>query len=324
MTSREPEGIKLDRFRIDRCLGRGSFGTVYEAYDRERKATVALKALRVADPAVLYRFKQEFRNLTNLSHVNLVRLYELMSQGDQWFFTMELVHGVDFLAYVRNDSGYNGSRAEDSTGTGSTTGRFDVQFQETQKPPVSPLPFDSLSLERLRPALRQLAEGVCSLHRSGVLHRDIKPSNILVTTEGRVVLVDFGLAKPLADRDASMDIVGTPQYMSPEQASAQPVSEASDWYSVGVVLYKALTGTAPFEGDMFRMLTEKRTVEPPPPSALTREVPPDLDSLCGDLLRLDPGARPPGNVVLGRLAATEIPTAAAEQASESRFFVGRN
>jgi hypothetical protein len=149
-----------DRFLLERLLGYGGFGVVYEAYDRHREMPVALKRVRRSDPAQLYLIKREFRSLVGVAHPNMVRLYELFSEGATYFFTMELLAGVNFVRYVRDP----GSRS-----------LFDLQ--------------------RLREALAQLVEGVEALHRLGMLHRDIKPGNVMVTSEGRVVLLDFGLVK---------------------------------------------------------------------------------------------------------------------------------
>jgi len=125
--------------------------------------------------------------------------------------------------------------------------------------PASRRPFDE---ERLRRALRQVVSGVAALHGAGKLHRDIKPSNVLVTPEGRVVMLDFGLVTELdatgAGGDRSLSLVGTPAYMSPEQGSRVPVSEKSDWYSVGVMLYEALTGRHPFTGTFVEMMSALR------------------------------------------------------------------
>src|SRR5262249_15947586 len=146
----------------------------------------------------LYRLKQEFRSLADVTHPNLVTLHELFSVGEQWFFTMELIHRVSFLKYVRSEAGAGpessteleveeeepGEDAVDypSEGppTSSAAGRRDSSHERT--PPLAEL------FDRLRTALCQLAEGVCALHDAGKLHRDIKPSNVLVTPQGRVVL----------------------------------------------------------------------------------------------------------------------------------------
>ncbi|HMV67349.1 MAG TPA: serine/threonine-protein kinase, partial [Myxococcota bacterium] len=167
------------RFLVRRRLGAGGFGVVYEALDRERDATVALKALRRRDWRSISGFKNEFRSLVETLHPNLVQLYELHAEDDAWFFTMELVDGVDLLSYVRPGGG----------------------------------PCDE---PRLRAALGQLAAGLSFLHRAGKLHRDLKPSNVMVTDAGRVVIVDFGLVHDIEDLEPDGLVCGTPAYMAPE------------------------------------------------------------------------------------------------------------
>ncbi len=241
-----------ERYRVRRCIGTGAVGAVYEAFDAEREAVVALKKLRHFSPATLYLFKQEFRTLADVHHPNLVRLYELFATEDRdVFFTMELVHGVDLVAYVR--------------------------------------PEGVLDVDRLRPAMRQLVEGVEAIHAAGKLHRDIKPSNVMMTAEGRAVLLDFGVAIELAragdeDLEAEQPIVGTASYMAPEQASGAPLSPASDWYGVGAVLFEALVGSPPFLGSVADVLKMKRQVAASLPSACAEGLPPDLDALCGALM----------------------------------------
>ncbi|HZN94768.1 MAG TPA: AAA family ATPase, partial [Myxococcales bacterium] len=182
-------------------------------------------------------------------------------------------------------------------------------------------------LGRLRSALGQLAEGLLVLHGAGKVHRDVKPSNVLVDLQGRVVLLDFGLA--IESRGSGgEDLVGTPVYMAPEQAALRAVGPAADWYAVGAMLYEALAGRLPFIGTLSEILADKQVKEPPPPGAF-RPAPPDLESLAMDLLRLDPAARPTGTEVLRRLEGEAGAQAAARAAgaallaAPSSVFVGR-
>ena len=159
--------------------------------------------------------------------------------------------------------------------------------------------------ERLRPALRQLATGLAAIHGAGKLHRDVKPTNVLVATDGRVVLLDFGLAGDVQSddvrRSTQLDVTGTVAYMAPEQAMGEPSSAASDWYAVGVMLYEALTGRLPFSGGAIDILRSKVEREPPAPRDVEASAPQDLSSLATDLLRREPGQRPTGAEILRRL-----------------------
>ncbi|MCB1058080.1 MAG: serine/threonine protein kinase, partial [Acidobacteria bacterium] len=246
---REFEGT--ERFRVQRKLGSGTTGAVYEVYDRQRQSIVALKVLRQVDPAALYRFKQEFRALADVSHRNLVQLYELLSDGEHWFFTMELVRGRTWTEYLRGTDPTGESPSDDRTPTlirledsGEITPESTLSPEEelAQEVGESGLPCPP---EQLRDALRQLAHGLDALHGAGKLHRDLKPSNVLVRRDGRLVLLDLGLVRDLVSQriyeSLNDDIVGTPAFMSPEQAAGLRVDEASDWYSVGVMLYEILT-----------------------------------------------------------------------------------
>jgi serine/threonine protein kinase len=322
--------VTAARFEIVRRLGEGGMGVVYEALDRERGARVALKKLRNFSAEALVRFKNEFRALQDLHHPNLVHLGELISEGDDWLFTMELVEGCDFLEYVRR-----GAR-EDSPSTASPTTKLaaiDVPASAagsdaTVSGPVhrapsfapdEPTGFDE---QRLRDSLRQVAEGLHALHEAGLVHRDVKPSNIRVTPEGRVIVLDFGLvaesgrARPSAtirldkgDREAQgdewadLEITGTPAYMAPEQVTDESLEPSTDWYAVGVLLYEALTGSVPFRGPALYVLQRKLNADAVPARRMAPGVPPDLDDLCTALLRRDPRARPTGDDVLRRLSA---------------------
>ena len=155
---------------------------------------------------------------------------------------------------------------------------------------------------RLRTVLGQLAEGVDALHKAGKLHRDIKPPNVLVTADGRVVLLDFGLTADLRSVDTERQVVGTVGHMSPEQAGGEAVSTASDWYSVGVMLYEAMTGQLPFMGSQAEILAAKQKKTAPSPDGLVEDLPPDLLRLCVALLERDPTKRPTGREVVARLS----------------------
>src|SRR5262249_32093184 len=158
---------------------------------------------------------------------------ELFSDEGDWFFTMELLDGVDFFDYVR--PGLARSYDASSADTIVTLPPVMESGARTMRVSAGSL----LNEARLRTALRQLALGLHALHEANKVHRDIKPSNILVTERGRVVLLDFGLATELEGREhkSEVDIVGTVEYMAPEQAAARQVGPPADWYSIGVVLF---------------------------------------------------------------------------------------
>jgi serine/threonine protein kinase len=333
------EFSSTDRFVIERRLGAGGMGVVYQAYDRQRNDHVALKTFRDLDPAAIYYIKQEFRTLADVSHPNLVSLYELISEGEQLFFTMQLLQGVDFLSYVWSsgpaaDVASDGERSSSVAGDAETVayvprgGTHDPsRLTNLERPVLGPrLRFN---LDRLRGALKQLVEGVCALHHAGKVHRDIKPSNIFVTQDHRVVLLDFGLATELAaqaDETAGPHgVIGTALYMSPEQAAGMPATSASDWYCVGVVLYQALTGRLPFSGTNSRVLGKKQVSDPRPPKEFAPGIPEDLNALCVDLLSRNPAGRPTGEQVRRRTG--NLPPDPAESTGIARGgtvpFVGR-
>ena len=238
---------------------------------RERNERVALKTLREFDALGLNRFKQEFRSLSEILHPQLIPLYELVGEGDQWFFTMELVErATNLLAALR------GQMADDPTPDPSTnaptlaggplsdTRTDSLEGAGREAPPSTPAPLSpraSAPVEygRIRQVFRKLAEGVSALHDAGKLHRDLKPSNVLVDADGRVVILDFGLVANLSDaapdagvapsglpisrqvyQSTDRSLTGTIAFMSPEQAARESLTPASDW---SLVRRHAVSGT---------------------------------------------------------------------------------
>ena len=255
---------------------------MYEAHDRETDKVVALKALTRTEAAHISRFKNEFRSLADVSHPNLISLYEFMSDGQYWFFTMELVQGVNFLEYVR--PGYRARRSQssmsstlqrssmNSDGSGLTPADYEAETQHLDPSRANSiderpervsidtrLSRTPLDLERLHSALRQLAEGLHGLHETGKLHRDIKPSNVLVTKEGRVVILDFGLVAEVAGKGMheSVNLAGTPDYMSPEQG-ANFRFRARVIVTALVYALSGAGGRLPFSGKFFEVMRTSR------------------------------------------------------------------
>jgi hypothetical protein len=284
------------RFQLKRMLGEGSMGVVYQARDRRLDDDVALKLLKPIGGQRLVMFKREFRALQGIHHVNLVGLRELLEDDGRYFFTMELVHGKGFLEYV----------------SGEPAG-------------AEPVPCtDAGAQRRLRAALVALADGLAALHGAGKVHRDVKPGNVLVTPEGRVVIVDFGL---IAERDVETAgvAVGTPNYMAPEQACGREVGPPADWYAVGAMLFRALTGQLPFAGETEQVMWSKANRVAPRADDICRGLPRDLVELCAALLAREPDRRAGAQAI--RAASAEVVTSAAVPRAEPKparpIFVGR-
>lgn len=245
------------RFIIKQLLGSGGMGDVYKAFDNDCNDYVALKILSCIEPDGIYRFKQEFRSLVNVVHPNLVGLRELLPEGDQWFFTMDLVPGDTLLIQLNSEP----------------------------------------NEANLRRVFAQFATGVQAIHDAGKLHRDLKPNNVFMTPVGNVVILDFGLVSDLEEGGIGQTVVdngisGTPIYMAPEQAAAKPATAASDWYAFGAILFEALTGRPPFVGQNQTVLMRKQKEDAPKPSSLRPGIPEGLEHLCLGLLRRNPLERP--------------------------------
>jgi eukaryotic-like serine/threonine-protein kinase len=259
---------RATRYEIVRKLGAGAKGVVWEAFDVEQRRSVALKSLARADAASLYRFKKEFRSLASFTHENLARIYDLVVDDDERFFTMELIDGQELMAAVRDEHG-------------------------------------ALRVERLRECLAQVARALVALHDAGVVHRDLKPSNVLVTEAGRLVVLDFGLATEFKAPDArqTVDSSGTPLYMAPEQLQGAALSPSADLYALGAMLFEALTGAAPFQGALAEVVAQKLSGKQPRVIDRNPSAPKELAALADALLSVDPEARPTARDVLEACAA---------------------
>jgi len=273
-------------------VGSGGMGVVYRAYDHRRNRDVAVKTLCVGGPAAAMRIQQEFRVVTGVAHPNLVRLYELHSVGGRWFFSMEYVDGAPFLTHVRQvgRGARGGAPIQPGVPIGGGAGTEPVH-----EPMVAPGQYHAL-----RARLVELASAVDALHQAGIVHRDIKPANVLVESTGRVVLLDFGLARlrsGAANAGTGHRTAGTLAYMAPELLAGGEPSFASDWYSVGTILYEALTGHLPYSGTA-KVVRATKLLHGPPLRDLAISAPSQLCDLCEAWLQRDPARRPTGDRVL--------------------------
>lgn len=282
MAGQAPWG-RAHRFQPLAFIGQGAMGVVYRVFDTETESEVALKTFRSPSAEQLYRLKREFRVLADTVHPNLVELYELVVADDASFFTMEFVDGVDFMVHVR--------------------------------------PGGRLDLARLTAATAQLLAGVDALHAAPLLHCDLKPTNVLVTSDGRLALLDFGVALAFGfetPEHYAHGGGGTIGYMAPEVLFGEPATQAADWYSVGAMLYEALTGHLPF-GDS-PLLSDRRRANPPPVHHWEPNVPEAWDRAVVALLAREPSTRGAGREALRALVGAGVATIAARPLPA---FVGR-
>jgi serine/threonine protein kinase len=272
------DSLLAGRYRILGPLGTGGMALVYHARDLNLQREVAIKLLRAdltADVAFQARFVHEARAAANLLHPNIVTVYDFGQDGGHTFIALEYVQGTDLKTLLRR------------------RGRLPIE--------------ESVGL------VIQVCAGVGYAHRAGLVHCDLKPQNILVTSDGRAKITDFGIARALATihPDEVSDIVwGSPQYFAPEQAAGSAPSPASDVYSLGVVLFEVLTGRLPFEAaDSTRLAQLHQTALPPSVRALNPEVLPALEQIVFKVLSKEPSARYRTADQLGRVLMTFAPRA---------------
>lgn len=308
---------QASRYKRIRKLGAGSLGVVYEVYDRERDTNVALKQLRTLSATGLLHLRREFRVLRGTSHPNIIELYELVTDETPPFFTMELIDGQDFVSYARERQLLTALEATPRTGSnGAELVQGLPRFSE------------HVNEDRLRSAFAQVVQAVQVIHECGIVHRDLKPANVLVTKEGRAVVMDFSIA---VDARVHVDewssggmVIGTPHYAAPEQGAGDPAGPAADWYALGVILYQAITGQLPFTGTWDRVLESKQAYDARSVAELVAEVPEDLQALCAALLARHPHKRPTGHDTLARLGVSELHDKLTRQRQLEQIpFVGR-
>ncbi|HEY2514994.1 MAG TPA: serine/threonine-protein kinase, partial [Polyangiaceae bacterium] len=274
------------RFQVVGRLGEGGAGVVYEVRDRQSDSRLALKTVRGARPEALASLKREFRAVQDITHPNLVRLDELFEEDGDWFFTMELVDGTDWLTYVRGGAG------------------------------TSP------DVDRIRATLGQVVEALAALHTKGTVHRDVKPSNVLVSKAAHVKVLDFGIAsgKHRMD-DQSEGIVGTLAYMAPEQLLSEEATPAGDFYALGAMLYQALTGQLPYFDHEGHHAEAKLNGPATPVRKVVPNAPEDLATLCDELLKVEPRERPGVEAILRVLGGATV--SLGDFAASREEFVGR-
>ncbi len=280
--SRDLVGRRLGDYRIGRVIGRGGMGVVYQARQESLERDVALKVLPsawLARDSVVKRFLREARVAARVRHPNVVATYGTGIESDIPYFAMELVDG-DTLE-ERLDRVRRTSRVESGPGD---VGIFDDE-------PVR-LEYFAKVAERFA----EVAEGLHHAHALGIVHRDLKPSNVILDRDGRLRILDFGLARIEGQETltASGDWLGTPSYMSPEQARRRriAVTHATDIYSLGATLYEVLTCSAPFRADSFHETMQRILNEDPaPPRRLQPRVPADLETIVLKCLRKSPEER---------------------------------
>jgi eukaryotic-like serine/threonine-protein kinase len=283
------------RFEIVKPLGGGASGTVYAARDRETGRSLAVKTLPVMTSRCLEHFEGELRAFRSLCHPGVVELGDLFTDGEPWFFTMELVDGVDWLSWGRGEAG-------PTVGDPTSPVWPPPAAEPADRRAPFRLPAAPPDVHRLRRSLIAIVDALASIHAAGLVHGDVKPSNVLVTGTGRVVLVD--LVSPSREADGVLErIAGTPAYMAPEAPLFTP---AIDLYALGVMLYEALTGTLPFQGTAQEILHAKRIAPAPPVARIVQDAPADLGKLAERLLSIEPAHRPTAEELLRRVASPPI------------------
>jgi len=235
------------RFEIIEEIGQGGMGTVYKAFDCKIREVVALKMLKseiASDPEVIERFRNEIKLARQVSHRHVCRMYDI---GEEWlsiYISMEYVPGEDLKSFIRRSGHLNEAKAVGLA--------------------------------------KQIAEGLAEAHRLGVIHRDLKPQNVMIDKDGNAKIMDFGIARSLHTQGATGTgvIIGTPEYMAPEQAEGRDIDRRVDIYALGAILFEMVTGRVPFEGTTPLSIVLKHRSEPPvDPQTINAQISPGLSRI---------------------------------------------
>jgi serine/threonine protein kinase len=243
------------RYEVIEELGKGGMGRVYKVFDRKIKEVVALKLIRPeisSDEKAIERFNTELRLARKISHRHVCRMYDLGEEGPSHFITMEYVPGEDLKRFIKRSG--------------------------------------QLTVSKAVSIARQVCQGLEEAHRTGVIHRDLKPQNLMIDSEGNTRIMDFGIARFLEGDGMTTQgiLIGTPDYMSPEQAELEDVDRRSDIYAVGVILFEMVTGRVPFEGKTPLSIAMKHKSQPPPdPREMNIQVPEELSRVILKCLEKD-------------------------------------
>jgi serine/threonine-protein kinase len=263
----QPGDLIADRYELEELVGRGGMSTVFSALDLQLERRVAIKILHEhygEDPEYVERFRREARAVAKLSHPNIVTVIDRGDDAGRQYIVFEHVEGENLKELV------------------SRTGRMSPRR----------------ALELVIP----VADGLAFAHEHGLVHRDVKPQNVLLSSEGEVKVTDFGIARSLDVEHGVTQtgtVLGTSEYLAPEQASGEPVSPATDEYSLGVVLWELLTGEVPFTGENFVAVALRHVNEPPPKLREQRpDLPPRLAAAVERALAKDPARRFPSMAAL--------------------------
>jgi serine/threonine protein kinase/Flp pilus assembly protein TadD len=243
------------RYHIIEELGKGGMGKIYKAQDTEIREKVALKLIKPeisVDKKTIERFQNELKYARKISHRNVCRMYDLNKESGAYFITMEFVSGEDLKSFIRRSERLTISKGIDIT--------------------------------------KQICEGLDEAHRLGVVHRDLKPSNIMIDNDGNARIMDFGIARSIEGKGITGAgvMIGTPEYMSPEQVEGKDVDQRSDIYSLGVILYEMLTGRVPFEGETaLNIAVKQKTENPKNPREYNEQISEDLSGVILKCLEKD-------------------------------------